>query len=798
METVTKQNVQFDNIPDDLAELDHWILWTFEEKRNQDKEIVVDENGEIQYTKVPKQPNGSNANSTNLNTWNTLEAVEEALKSSPEQFDGIGFVFTDSGIVGIDIDNKDEELQEYLSNDEVDLDTNTVADFIETTKSYAEVSPSGNGIHIYMKGSKPEGKSKNGNFEMYDTKRFFTVTGNRISERKQLADNEELNVLPYLHDKYINKNDDKNPVIDVQQVIENAGNGLSDEDIIQKIIGSKQREKFMKLFTHGDVSDYPSRSDADYALISILRWWTNNDIEQIDRIFRESALMRDKWDRPTGNSTYGINSIIQNIKESKGDGYKSNMKKYDFQMNDERKWYPYDDTGNAEMFTDLYKDQIRYSYEAKSWYYYTGKIWEPDNLGKVQQLADKIPDKIAKQPIRVTDTTDKKLVDQAQKDKTRHLKNSRNYKGKNDFIKESQHRVSIAQGDFDNAGNKLNLQNGYYDLDKDEFKEHDRSLYLTKITNIQYDSNAKAPKWEQFINETFLGDIELIDYVQRAVGYSLSNSTEERVMFFMYGKKGSNGKSVFTGMLSELLNDYHENVNSNALMNSKDSDSSDASPALAKLKGARLVTASETEKQKPLNVNLVKLITGNDIVTARYLHKNEISYTPEFKVWLATNHKPVIDGDPAIWGRLVVIPFDNYVPDRKADKELSNKLKKEMSGILNWAIEGHRKYKEAGLRDSEPVAIKEQREEYKEDMDVIGTFINDWCIIDDEHKIKSSSLWRAFNNWAETNGEDIAKETNKSFSSELINTYGLDKKRFSDGWYFLGVQLNHESTQDNL
>jgi len=354
METATKQNVHFENIPDDLAELDHWILWTFEEKRNKNNEIDIDENGEIQYTKIPKQPNGINADSTQPNTWSDLETVEEALNKNPEQFDGIGFVFTNSGIVGIDIDNKNEELQEYLSSDDTDINTNAVAEFIETTKSYAEVSPSGNGIHIYMKGSKPEGKSKTGNFEMYDTKRFFTVTGNRISERKQLADDEELNVLPYLHNKYIARGDKHTSNVNVQQVIENAGNGLSDEEIIQKIIGSKQREKFMKLFTHGDISSFPSQSDADYALISILRWWTNNDVKKIDRIFRKSALMRDKWDRPTGSSTYGMNSIIQNITESNGDGYKAPSKKYDFQMNDNKNVLSLDSISNMEVFTDDY------------------------------------------------------------------------------------------------------------------------------------------------------------------------------------------------------------------------------------------------------------------------------------------------------------------------------------------------------------------------------------------------------------------------------------------------------------
>lgn len=772
---------KIDNIPVDLIDTPNWIVWKYEEK--------TDSKGDVKLTKIPKQINGSNANTTNPNTWADFDSVVEVA----EHFDGIGFVFTDSGYLGIDIDNVPEDIKEYKQHDNVDLDHNIVAEFIELTQSYAEVSPSGNGIHIYVKGQLPEGSRRKGNVEMYDSGRFFTVTGNLIGGYKGISDNEDLNVVEYLHSKYIGSKEEGRRFIPD----ETAGNDYTADELIEKINASNQKEKFNKLFYEGDISDYinpdsgaEDPSMADMALVGILRWWTNNDTKKIDTLFRQSSLMRDKWDSKRGNSTYGLDTIRNVISQSDGSGFKKPMMKYEMNVpNNEKKplekFYSYDDTGNAEKFVDLFSKDIRYSYEAKSWFVYDGKVWVEDNRGKIQQMAAEIPEVLKHQPIRVSDINDESLVNKAEKQKSDHLKYTRSYRGKDNFIKESQHRVSIANEDFDNAGNVLNLQNGYYDLDEETFKNHDRELYLTTIGNASYDREAKCPLWIQFINETFKGDKELIDYVQRAVGYSLSNMTVERQLFILYGE-GNNGKSVFINVLEELLGTYAKNINPEALMASKNVDSDTPSPSLAKLQKARLVTSSESKAAMTLDEGLAKRLTGNDKITARFLNQNEITFTPEFKIWISTNHKPVIKSkDFAIWNRLVLIPFENKVTNNEVDEGLTNKLKEELSGILNWAIEGYYLYKIMGLRKSEPETIQAQRDNYQYEMDTLGQFIDERCVLDPEASVKSSDIWKSFKAWSEENNEYAG--TNRKLSMELEKKFDKEKRR--DGNHFVGIRL---------
>ena len=211
-----------------------------------------------------------------------------------------------------------------------------------------------------------------------------------------------------------------------------------------------------------------------------------------------------------------------------------------------------------------------------------------------------------------------------------------------------------------------------------------------------------------------------------------------------------------------------------------------ADPSFAKLKGARLVTTSESNESGKIDEGLIKRLTGGDKITARFLHKNEITYTPEFKIWMATNYKPIVqNNDSAIWQRLVVIPMDNVVPASKADMNLTNKLKAEINGILNWAIEGYRMYKKHGLRKSEPDAIKSQRNSYHNEMNIVGRFIDECCMLDSQASVKSSDIWNVYKIWCEGNNEHAG--TIRKFSIELEKRFEKEKK--SDGRYFLGIDF---------
>lgn len=301
----------------------------------------------------------------------------------------------------------------------------------------------------------------------------------------------------------------------------------------------------------------------------------------------------------------------------------------------------WDDTGNAERFELLFGKEFLYNTTAKEWYVFDEKVWKPDDTLLAEVCATQVSEVMKHEPINAPPKDLAKIKEA----KDRFIKSSRNHNNKMNMLRSARSLLPITEDSFDQNGNVINLQNGYFDLDNKEFKEHDSKKYFTLISNASYDPNANCPLWIKFINESFLGDVELIEYVQRAVGYSISNSTTERLIFFLYGKETGTGKSVFTNILDDLLGTYSQNIKPEALMVDKNKTGDSADPSFAKLKGARLVTTSESNESGKIDEGLIKRVTGGDKITARFLHKNEITYTPEFKIWMATNYKPIVQNN---------------------------------------------------------------------------------------------------------------------------------------------------------
>ena len=437
--------------------------------------------------------------------------------------------------------------------------------------------------------------------------------------------------------------------------------------------------------------------------------------------------------------------------------------------------YQYDDTGNAERFIEMFGDDLLFNTTNNSWYFYNGKVWQLDDTKQAYKCATKTAQAIADEPNNADD-----------KEKARHVKYTRSHMGKRNLLNDASSLVAVSDSNFDDVGNLLNLQNGYYDLDQDMFLPHDKSKVFTLISRAVYDETADCPTWLKFINETFLGDVEMIDYIQRLVGYALSNSTVEKQLFILWGEPDT-GKSVFLNVLHELLGGYSMSINPQSLMASKNSGADNASPAIAKIRKARLVTTSEISddnNNRKLDASLVKRVTGNDPVTARFLHQNEITYIPEYKIFMATNYRPISNtDDSAMWQRLVIVPFQNKV--ERLDFELQGKIVKELSGVLNWALEGYRKYKQHGLKQNEPAIIQEQRTAYRQELDVIGQFVDDCCEFDPQHREKSAHLYRAYSYWANENGQII--ETQTKFSREIGKRF--EKIKSSGIQHFVGVRL---------
>jgi putative DNA primase/helicase len=224
-------------------------------------------------------------------------------------------------------------------------------------------------------------------------------------------------------------------------------------------------------------------------------------------------------------------------------------------------------------------------------------------------------------------------------------------------------------------------------LHKATLRKHRREDLITKLAPVDYVPQAQCPEWEKFLDRIMAGNRALIAFLQRAVGYALTGDTREQVLFVLYGT-GANGKTTFLETVRAMLGDYAMHTNFSAFLQSEHST---ARNDLARLAGARFVSASEVQGGRRLSEDVIKQITGGDTVTARYLYHEFFEYRPQCKLFLAVNHRPVIRGtEHAIWRRVHLIPFTVTIPNEEQDKTLGEKLRAELPGILNWATQGCR------------------------------------------------------------------------------------------------------------
>jgi putative DNA primase/helicase len=755
----------YEHIPTELKQLKQWCCFKLQQRGDKLTKIPVDA-----YT-------GELGKSNDESTWADFNTAQEAIHKF--SCDGLGFYFKPP-YFGIDIDKVQEEIDRYKTGDH---DNNIVSEFIEMMGSYAEYSVSSTGIHIIAKGRLPAGGRRKGNVEMYDSGRFFAMTGNIAGPYTAITDDEFGNVR-YLHNKYIAKSE-----VSGKKYSDDIPHGVDipEDEIIKIACNSKNGMRFKLLMDGGWEPFYSSQSDADMAFSNDLAFWTNRDFNKMDSIFRRSSLYREKWDEKRKNSTYGADTLNKAISECTN-VFTPQERDKEFNIyileNDvkkiEKKFYSYDDTGNAQRFADAYGEVIRYSYIRKNWYFFDSKIWTIDQQGMIKKIADKVIGKMKDEPVHVPDGADEEELKKAF---NKHIKNSRSSRGKSNMIKESEHLLPIQPYEFDSEYDLFNVQNGYLNLKTGKLLEHDKQKFFTKIASVEYTDKIDCPLWIDFLNQIFDGDKPLINYMQRAIGYSLSGSTEEQMMFILYGN-GRNGKSVFLDLITEMFGSYATNIQPQTIMVKQ--QSSGANSDIARLDGARLVTTTEPNEGVRLDEGLVKQLTGGDKVTARFLYENEFDFIPQFKLWMATNHKPIIRGtDDGIWRRLAIVPFTVQIPENKVDKRLKYKLRRELTAILNWAVEGYLLWRSTGLQ--EPQIIKNQRNEYRGEMDVIESFIEECCIRNENEKTLAKSLYQSYREWAQDNGQYLMNST--KFGREVGKRFIKFK---SSGIYYKGISLKNE------
>jgi putative DNA primase/helicase len=450
--------------------------------------------------------------------------------------------------------------------------------------------------------------------------------------------------------------------------------------------------------------------------------------------------------------------------------------------------YPYSlsHVGNSERFAATYKAELRRS-TSGVWRVYNGKVWVRDDAQVVNEWAKDVARCLEAEAIELPDPSPSDPQDDAkQKIAMKKLrlswaKQSMNNPTKMAVLAESDPAVVTPEDAFDALPYVFNVQNGTLNLKDGQLAPHDRWQLLTKISPAKFDASAACPRWRAFLETIFRGNGELIAFVQRLYGMALSGDTREQVMAVLNGT-GKNGKSVFARTIQHVMGDYTKIAQAETLMLKTNRQGS--SPEKMGLKGARAIFANESGEDRKLDAAFIKEITGGDPVTSRGHYENETTFRITALISLVTNHKPKINGaDFALMRRLLIIPFEVTIPEQDRDEQLPEKLRAEADGILGWLVEGCLLWQAGGL--GVPEVVRQQTDEYGQESDPIGQFLDACTRPDPEAKVKSSALYARYRAHCHQIGEPPV--SHNSFSRTAAQRY--PKRRELDGAYFHGVKL---------
>jgi len=436
------------------------------------------------------------------------------------------------------------------------------------------------------------------------------------------------------------------------------------------------------------------------------------------------------------------------------------------------------DAGNAQRLIRIFGFKIRYSPEYKSWLIWNGERWVFDHDGILTRLAIESVRKIVEE-VKEDEDSDRR---------TKAIKWAFHSESKSRIdaaitLAQSVEGVTIHTVELDVDSLLLNVRNGTIDLRTGKLNSHSRKDRITNLVEIDYPKGITVPLvWYQFLNEIFGGDSELIEYVQRVVGYCLTGDVREQCLFFLYGT-GANGKTTFINILSLITGSYATQTATETFMTKQ--NAGNATPELAVLNGKRVVTANETDEGKHFAEPTIKQLCGGDQITARPLYCEPFNFLPKFKILIAGNYKPQIKGnDLGIWRRIHLIPFSVTIPPEKQDKLLEAKLKAELPMILQWAVEGCLKWQQQGL--SPPQSVIHAVEEYRESMDTIGQWLDQCCSFGPGFITQSSQLYSSYKAWVINAGN--APMSQKRLG-ESLRMRGLQSIKIGGARSWQGVKI---------
>jgi P4 family phage/plasmid primase-like protien len=447
------------------------------------------------------------------------------------------------------------------------------------------------------------------------------------------------------------------------------------------------------------------------------------------------------------------------------------------------------DYGNAQRLVRKHGANLRYCYEFNQWLAWTGTHWSFDQA-VAERLAKDTVLGIYAEISEHADSDDRDLLH-------RHAVQSEQVSRITAMLAlaRSEPGIAIGPDELDRDTWLLNCRNGTIDLRTGTLLPHRQTDLISRCLNLDYDIEATCPHWESFLDRIMDGNRDLVTFIQRAVGYTITGSTSERCLFILHGV-GKNGKTVFLEGMRLLLGDgYTARTPTQTLLSKK----GDTIPNdIARLRGVRLVTASETGDGNRLDEALVKDLSGGDRIVARFMRGEWFEFTPRFKIYLSSNYKPRVSGtDDAIWDRLKLVPFLVRIPEeeRRPMDQILGEFQQELSGICNWAVRGCLDWQRYGL--GEPPEVRIATAGYRDEMDVLQDFLAECCTLDPCARVASQELYTEYKRWATDAGERALSQ--KRFSQWMEHRgvqMGFNKQHTKHGKIWYGIALDLRTTSE--
>lgn len=786
----------YENIPAALATRSIWLAYRMEDR------------GNGRLSKPPVSPRtGYVCAKTDLSEQVTLQDAVVGVERY--DLDGVGVVLPE-GIVCIDLDSAfdDDGRLKPVQQDIFDHFAGTVWEY----------SPSGNGLHGYMFGEKPNPRTKDAalGIEVYAAPAFLTVTGDIVTgTASDLVDMQD--ALDWLYEKYLP------PIISPNAEIPVVEHG--DKTPAEWLaLGLSKDEKLATLYnaTEHDTDE----SSTDFALLAKLAYWLNRDQDEMTRAFMASPWVRTKDKHHISKlerDDYLPNSVTKSAHLCSVTAHETSqqfkVKAIRFFMGaphtagDDVELEDYTDLGNAEALAAVFGEAMCYTPQW-GWCFFDGTRWETDVPYRAMEAARDIAHGLmasAKDWLdRVRDDLDEAgIAPECDEGKTRlegamalykHAIKSQSEHGITAMVALNKAYMIASAKQFDADPWLINTPKGVVDLKSGEMMPHDAKYRLTRMTAVA-PLKQPTPMFDAFLGKVFCHDAELIDFVQVMLGSALVGKVYTENLIIANGN-GSNGKSTLFNTVQYLLGDYATSIDPDLLMSSK---STEQQVGMAMLQGRRFAVAQETEEGQRLKSSMLKRLVSTDTMVAKRLYKDPHEFIPAHTLVLSTNHLPKVSStDVGTWRRIVVLPFEATIQPSEIITDFHSLLmEREGAGILQWVIEGAVRFHEMNCDIAvKPEAVLRASAEYRAAEDWVTNFLHECCIPDadphDESRVvKHNDLYRAYQTWAKNNGEYVRSSIafGRALQSSGWRTEAkwFDKERNTTAKAWYGLALQSES-----